>query len=121
MFSELEQIDRREARTNLVRQLEGVVRGDVVVQSFSGPLRISFLENQRSNRAFTADAISRIDTWATTNNIDVTYSATSELMQAAVIHEGRAGSPAFVLGNLFLLLRLARQADPFNVTTSSAR
>jgi putative ABC transport system permease protein len=82
----------------LTANVQAFLRGDIVVQTaFRGPT-ISFL-GQSPPLPLNARNIRLIDDWAAKNNVEVTYSLTSELMQTAIVQGDRAGRPAFVLAN----------------------
>jgi putative ABC transport system permease protein len=81
----------------LTANVQAFLRGDIVVQTaFRGPT-ISFLG--QSPPPLNARNIRLIDDWAAKNNVEVTYSLTSELMQTAIVQGDRASRPAFVLAN----------------------
>ncbi|HLY27634.1 MAG TPA: FtsX-like permease family protein [Aggregatilineales bacterium] len=83
----------------LTSNVQGMLRGDVTVESFSGGFRISGLQNSSNNDvAFTNENIQQINAWAAQNHVDVTYSTTNDLMQTALVRDGQAGRPAFVMG-----------------------
>lgn len=83
----------------LTSNVQAFLRADVTVfTSFRGPT-ISILNNNRNNTTpFSAENRKEIDAWAAKNNINVTYTLTSELMQIAVVNGDKAGRPGFVLG-----------------------
>ncbi|MCC7451715.1 MAG: ABC transporter permease [Anaerolineae bacterium] len=83
----------------LTSNVQAFLRADLTVfTSFRGPT-ISILNNNRnSTTPFSAENRRAIDAWAARNNIAVTYTLTSELMQIAIVNGDKAGRPAFVLG-----------------------
>ncbi len=83
----------------LTSNVQAFLRGDVTAfTSFRGPT-ISILNNNRNNTTpFSEQNRQDIDAWAAKNNVEITYTLTSELMQIAIVNGDKAGRPAFVLG-----------------------
>ncbi len=84
----------------LTSNAQAFLRGDLRVQTSSSAKALSISAmggNGSAAPPFTPEIIKWIDDWAAQNNIEVTYMNTSELTQAAVVREGRAGRPAFAL------------------------
>src|SRR5260370_20954134 len=83
----------------LTSSAQAILRADVTVESAVGGPRISFLDTRgQSAPAFTNANIPAIDQWAAKNGYAVTYRLANQLMQAAVVHGDKAGSPAFAVG-----------------------
>src|SRR5579859_7659213 len=82
----------------LTSNAQALLRGDVTAESLSGGFQVPGLQNAPSQMPFNPDDIAQINAWAAKNRIDVTYATTDELMQAAVVRNGQAGRPAFVMG-----------------------
>src|SRR5947207_8961276 len=78
----------------LTSNVRGFLRGDLTVETTNQGPTVSLLSNGVTRAPFSAPLIRQIDTWAKKNNIDVTYTMTSELMQTAIVHGDRASQPA---------------------------
>ncbi|MBX3062093.1 MAG: ABC transporter permease [Anaerolineae bacterium] len=81
----------------LTTNVRSFLRGDVVVQSNTGP-RISFIDPETSEMPFNPRTIPQIQEWAKRNDVEVTFVTTGELTQAAIVRDELAGRPAFVVG-----------------------
>ncbi len=82
----------------LTTNSQAFLRADVrVVSASSEGMRIS-LEGTRQDFAFTALNMPKINDWAARNRVQITYTLTSELMQAVRIQDERAGRPAMTMG-----------------------
>src|SRR4051794_10094712 len=68
----------------LTSNVRGFLRGDYVVYGNARGPSISLMENNRP-APFAAKNIELVNQWAAKRNIEVTYTFTSELMQAAVV------------------------------------
>lgn len=82
----------------LTSNVQGYLRGDLRVDYSASGFRISGFGNASADSPFTSDMIGQIEAWARRNEAQVTFAYNNELMQAAVVKEGRAGRPAFVIG-----------------------
>lgn len=85
-----------DALTDNVRAL---LRGDIRVATSSFGLRISALSGNEDPLPITSKNIAEINKWAANHDAEITYAITNELMQTSVIHDGKAGSPAFIMSH----------------------
>lgn len=79
----------------LTANAQAFLRGDVRVQDpYSDGM--SIFGSEQENTAFDARSIPQIDAWARENNVEITYKLDNEIMQVAVVEDGRARTPVIV-------------------------
>ncbi len=80
----------------LTANVQAFLRGDVRVSGYGS---ISVFNEAGDSRLFTAARMAGLNRWAAAHDASVTYSSSSELMQAVVITAGQAGVPALGMAN----------------------
>jgi putative ABC transport system permease protein len=86
----------------LTSNVQAFLRADVVVEANGNSLfHISGItpNSTRDLAPFSTRNIPAIDKWATQNKVEITYAFTGELMQAALVRDGLAGRPGFIMAN----------------------
>ncbi len=81
----------------LTANAQAFLRGDLKVTGYGG-FTLSVFNLSEDDHPFSADNMGWINAWAAENALEITYTLNSELMQAAVVRDGRAGTPALAMG-----------------------
>jgi putative ABC transport system permease protein len=104
----------------LTNNAQAFLRGDVRMAGRGNQLLVAGLDGSNQQRAFNEATIRAADAWAVRNNVQITYTMLSELMQVSTVRNGQNGAPAFAIANfidpqVFPFYDIIRAEEPVGV------